>query len=206
MYISDVSDKELLKSLVKAREVDEAKMQSGELNDTCHFGLTLTDMFKDIHQSISFLKVQGVIYIKVNTKELPYHGEFMSKEATYGNFADMIKIKLDVLERLKLIRQLEEARMGVWVFSAQQKFDIDAMNNDKLCYLDDPDDIQYMSKHLEDSFVATNELKHFIENNFKTDEEIRHIRTMWAAWISIAIAFLSVFGDKILKLFQLIIK
>lgn len=202
MYIQDISDKELLKSLMKAREIDEAKMQSGELNDTCHFGLTLTDMFKDIHPSISFLVANKTIYIKVDRNELPYHGEFLSKEATYGNFADMIKIKLDVVERLRLIRQLEDSRMGIWVFSAQQKVDIDALYSDKLCYIDDPDDVQYISKHLEDSFVATKELKHFIENDFKSDDEVRYKWTMRLAWISIAVALLSAFEENLFNLFQ----
>lgn len=202
MYIRDISDKELLKSLLKAREMDEAKMQSGELNDTCHFGLTLTDMFKDIHPSISFLVADSTVYIKVDRKELPYHGEFLSKEETYGNFADMIKIKLDVIERLKLIRQLEELRMGIWVFSAQHKVDIDAMYSDKLCYIDDSSDVQYISKHLEDSFVATDELKHFIDNGFKSDDEVHYIRTMRLAWISIVIAIVSALKDNLINLFQ----
>ena len=202
MYIQDVSDKELLRSLIKAREMDEARMQSGELNDTCHFGLTLTDMFKDIHPSISFLVANSTVYIKVDRNELPYHGEFMSKEATYGNFADMIKIKLDVIERLKLIRQLEESRMGIWVFSAQQKVDIDAMYSDKLCYIDDPADVQYMSKHLEDSFVATSELMHFIDNGFKSDDEVHYKWTMRLAWVSIAVALVSAFKDNLLNLLK----
>lgn len=178
MYIRDSADKELLKKLLKRRQQDEERMLSGKLEDSCHFGLSFTELFEDINKSINFTQSNGNLFICIDNDELPYHGTFHSKEGTYGSFADKVKIKLDVIERLKLIRQVDEARMGIWVFSAQRDAAYDTLPGDKLCRLTSKDDIQYIVQHLAMTFIATDELKHLIGNHFITDEEIRFIITI----------------------------
>ena len=94
-------------------------MESGNLDDGCYFGLLFDSLFDDINETLLFQQNGNVVKVCVKNDELPHWGSVGSKESVYGNYSEIIKLKVDIIERIQLIRQLEEHRLAVWNYDGR---------------------------------------------------------------------------------------
>ena len=188
MYVNDKTDRIFLNRLWKARTTDEKRMKSGSLDDGCHFGLLFDSLFDDINESLLFQQNGNGVMVCVKNDELPYWGPVGSKESVYGNYSEKIKLKVEIIERIQLIRQLEEHRFAVWNYDGRDERNSKPDSNDWITSFAGNEDAGFILRHINETLVPTRHLKVFIDNGFMDSNDVHSRRMLCLSAITTLIA------------------
>lgn len=198
MYINDKTDKELLRRLWKSRIADEKRMKKGDLDDGCHFGILFDSLFDDINETLLFQQNAHKIDVYADPMKIKKWGPVGSKEMVYGLYSEEIKLKIDIIERIQLLRQLEEHRLAVWDYDGRDSRDYRHSSTVCISSFYGNEDAAYIQEHLNETLVPTKHLKEFIERDFMDNEEHRNRKmlcrsniTMWVAVLTLVVAIIS---------------
>jgi len=193
MYINDKTDKKLLRRLWKARIADEKRMKKGDLDDGCHFGLLFDSLFDDINETLLFQQNAQKIDVYADQKKFKQWGPVGSKEMVYGLYSEEIKLKIDIIERIQLLRQLEEHRLAVWDYDGRDSREYRHSSTVCISSFYGNEDATYIQKHLNETLVPTKHLKRFIDNKYKDGDELRNRRLVWLSFITMIVAIATLF-------------
>ena len=174
MYINDKSDRIFLKRLWKSRIVDEKRMESSSLDDGCHFGLLFDSLFDDINGTLLFCQSNGGVSVFVDYNNMKKWGPVGSKEMVYGNYSERIKLNVEIIERIQLLRQLEEHRLAVWNYDGRDSRNYKHSSTTCISSFCGSADADFMLKHINETLVPTRHLKDFIDNKFMDSDERRN--------------------------------
>ncbi len=191
MYINDKTDKDVLKRLWEARATDNSRMESGRLDDGCHFGLLFDSLFDDINDTLLFRQNGNRVEVCVKYNELPSWGPVGSAEAVYGNYSEEIKLKVEIIERIQLLKQLEEHRLAVWNYDGQDCRNNKPDSNDWIISFSGNEDADYLIKHINETLVPTRHLKAFIDNGFMDSDDVRNRRLLSFSAITTFVAIMT---------------
>lgn len=184
MYINDKTDKEFLIRLWRAKVEDDKKMESGRLDDGCHFGILFDSLFDDINETLFFQQNAQKIDVYADSKIFKQWGPVGSKEMVYGLYSEEIKLKIDIIERIQLLRQLEEHRLAVWDYDGRDSREYKHSSTVCISSFYGNEDAAYIQKHLNETLVPTKHLKRFIDNKYKDSDELRNRRLVWFSFIT----------------------
>lgn len=193
MYINDKTDKDFIKRLWEARTTDDNRMESGSLDDGCHFGLLFDSLFEDINETLLFRQNCNGVDVCVKYDELPSWGPVGSEESVYGNYSEKIKLKIEIIERIQLVRQLEEHRLAVWNNDGRDGRNHKPDSNERITSFAGNEDADIILKHINETLVPTKHLKKFIDNKFKDDDELRNRKLVWFSFITMIAAIATLF-------------
>ena len=199
MYINDKTDKDFIKRLWEARANDDSRMESGSLNDGCHFGILFDPLFDDINETLLFRQNGKGVEVCVKYDELPYWGPVGCEESVYGNYSEKIKLKIDIIERIQLLRQLEEHRLAVWNYDGRDSRNHKHSSTTCILSFAGNEDTNYMWKHIDETLVPTSHLKDFIDNRFMDSDERRNRWLLCFSAITTFVAMLTLFIAAIKK-------
>lgn len=191
MYINDKTDKDLLRRLLKSRIADEKRMKKGDIDDGCHFGLLFDSLFDDINETLFFSLNSDGIRVFIDPNSMKQLGPVGSKEMVYGLNSEKNKIKVEIVERIQLLRQLEEHRLAVWVYDGRNSRNYKSSSTALVCSFDGNEDAEYMQKHINETFVPTKHLKHFVDNGFMDKNERRNRRMLCFSAITTFVAIIT---------------
>ncbi len=191
MYINDKIDKELLRRLWKSRIADEKRMKKGDLDDGCHFGLLFDSLFDDINETLYFSLNSDGIRVFIDPNSMKQWGPIGSKEMIYGLNSEENKIKFEIVERIQLLRQLEEHRLAVWVYDGRDSRNHKSSSTDLVCSFGGNEDAEYIRKHINETFVPTKHLKDFVDNSFMDKDERRNRRMLCFSAITTGVAIIT---------------
>lgn len=193
MYINDKTDKDFIKRLWEARATDDNRMKSDSLNDGCHFGILFDSLFDDINETLLFQNNTNKIDVYVDPKTIKKWGPVGSKDMVYGLYSEEIKLKIDIIERIQLLRQLEDHRLAVWVYDGRDSRDYRHSSTAHLISFFKNDDADYMQNHINETLVPTKHLKRFIDNKNKDSDELRNRKLVWFSFITMIAAIATLF-------------
>ncbi len=193
MYINDKTDKEFLIRLWRAKVEDDKKMESGRLDDGCHFGILFDSLFDDINETLLFQQNAQKIDVYADPKIFKQWGPVGSKEMVYGLYSEEIKLKIDIIERIQLLRQLEEHRLAVWDYDGRDSREYRHSSTVCISSFYGNEDAAYIQKHLNETLVPTKHLKRFIDNKYKDSDELRNRRLVWFSFITMIAAIATLF-------------
>ena len=190
--------------LWKVRAEDDKRMVGGNFDDDgCHFGILFDSLFDDINETLLFQINTQQIDVNVDPKTIKKWGSVGSKQMVYGLNSEKNKMKVEIIERIQLLRQLEEHRLAVWSYDGRDSRNHRHSSTACISSFYGNEDADYIQKHLNETFVPTNHLKEFIKRNFMDNEERRNREllrrsniTMWAAILTLLIAIVSMFISK----------
>lgn len=193
MYINGKKDKEFLIRLWRAKVEDDKKMESGRLDDGCHFGILFDSLFDDINETLLFQQNAQKIDVYADQKKFKQWGPVGSKEMVYGLYSEEIKLKIDIIERIQLLRQLEEHRLAVWDYDGRDSREYRHSSTVCISSFYGNEDAVYIQKHLNETLVPTKHLKRFIDNKYKDSDELRNRRLVWFSFITMIAAIATLF-------------
>ena len=193
MYINGKKDKEFLIRLWRAKVEDDKKMESGRLDDGCHFGILFDSLFDDINETLLFQQNAQKIDVCADPKKFKQWGPVGSKEMVYGLYSEEIKLKIDIIERIQLLRQLEEHRLAVWDYDGRDSREYRHSSTVCISSFYGNEDAAYIQKHLNETLVPTKHLKRFIDNKYKDGDELRNRRLVWLSFITMIVAIATLF-------------
>ena len=193
MYINGKKDKEFLIRLWRAKVEDDKKMESGRLDDGCHFGILFDSLFDDINETLLFQQNAQKIDVYADQKKFKQWGPVGSKEMVYGLYSEEIKLKIDIIERIQLLRQLEEHRLAVWDYDGRDSREYRHSSTVCISSFYGNEDAAYIQKHLNETLVPTKHLKRFIDNKYKDGDELRNRRLVWLSFITMIVAIATLF-------------
>ena len=191
MYINDKTDRLFLKRLWESRAVDDKRMESGCLNDGCHFGLLFDSLFDDINETLLFRQHGNGVEVCVKYDELPSWGPVGCEESVYGNYSETIKLKVEIIERIQLIRQLEERRLVVWNYDGRDGRIHKLNSNDWIASFAGNEDADFILKHINETLVPSRHLKDFIDNKYMDSDEVRNRKIIRNSAITTLIAIMT---------------
>lgn len=191
MYINDKTDKELLRRLWKSRSTNEKRMEKGDLDDGCHFGLLFDSLFDDINETLFFSLNSDGISVFVDPNSMKKWGPVGSKEMVYGLNSEKNKMKVEIVERIQLLRQLEEHRLAVWVYDGRNSRNYKSSSTAHVCSFVGNEDAEYMRKHINETLVPTKHLNDFIDNGFMDNDERRNRKIICFSAITTIAAILT---------------
>lgn len=177
-------DKEFLKELVGKRLSTEKISVTERKNGSFEWGLHFEDIFKDIEPTILIELVDSEVNIKVDPNCIQQNGK--RTDNVYLCHNHILDLQVRVLQRIALLRQLEENRYVIWVNNGHR-----TVNNDikhKVFYLVSEEDKQYIQKRYNYMVVAMPELIELVKNKFRDMEERRYRCNQIAAWSAIAVS------------------
>lgn len=193
MYINGKTDKKFLNRLWRSRAIDDKKMKSGNLDDGCHFGILFDSLFDDINETLLFQQNAHKIDVYADPKKFKKWGSVGSKEMVYGLNSERNKLKIDIVERIQLLRQLEEHRLAVWVYDGRDSREYRHSSTVCISSFEGNEDAVYIQKHLNETLVPTKHLKRFIDNKYKDGDELRNRRLVWLSFITMIVAIATLF-------------
>lgn len=177
-------DKTFLKKLVDKRLSTEAIAVSKRNCEGFEWGLHFEDIFKDIEPTILFEPAGGEVNILIDSQSIPLNGNH--RDNVYLHHNHILELQVRVLQRIALLRQLEENRYIIWINNGYRTTNIDIKH--KVFYLANDDDKQYVQMRYNNVAVATPELIRFVKNKYRDTEERRFQRSQIAAWSAIALS------------------
>lgn len=192
------SDQSFIRNLVNKRESTQQVAPDNRKEDQYRWGMHFLDLFRDINESISFSTVEGSVNVHVGDDTIP-HGKDFNEEA-YLHYNQTMDLQVKVLQRLLLLRRLEEERLIVWVNSGKMSANFNY--EDVFFYLINEEDKKLVREKFNYEAVATNELVELVKNNFKSTEDIRFKNNMIASWTAIAVAFLSSIASIVISILK----
>lgn len=193
MYINGKTDKKFLNRLWRSRAIDDKKMKSGNLDDGCHFGILFDSLFDDINETLLFQQNAHKIDVYADPKKFKKWGAVGSKEMVYGLNSERNKLKIDIVERIQLLLQLEEHRLAVWVYDGRDSREYRHSSTVCISSFEGNEDAVYIQKHLNETLVPTKHLKRFIDNKYKDGDELRNRRLVWLSFITMIVAIATLF-------------
>ena len=193
MYINGKTDKKFLNRLWRSRAIDDKKMKSGNLDDGCHFGILFDSLFDDINETLLFQQNAHKIDVYADPKKFKEWGSVGSKEMVYSLNSERNKLKIDIVERIQLLRQLEEHRLAVWVYDGRDSREYRHSSTVCISSFEGNEDAAYIQKHLNETLVPTKHLKRFIDNKYKDGDELRNRRLVWLSFITMIVAIATLF-------------
>lgn len=203
MYINGKTDKKFLNRLWRSRAIDDKRMKSDNLDDGCHFGLIFDSLFEDINDTLLFCHNNKGVSVYVDQKKIKKWGQVGSKEMVYGLNSERNKLKIDIVERIQLLRQLEEHRLAVWVYDGRDSREYRHSSTVCISSFEGNADAVYIQKHLNETLVPTRHLEEFIKRDFMDNEEHRNRKmlrssniTMWVAILTLLFAIVSMYISK----------
>lgn len=193
MYINDNTDRLFLKRLLESKIADEERMKKGDLDDGCHFGILFDSLFDDINETLLFQQNAHKIDVYADPKIFKKWGPVGSKEMVYGLNSEENKLKIDIIERIQLLRQLEKHRLAVWVYDGRDSREYRHSSTVCISSFYGNEDAAYIQKHLNETLVPTKHLKRFIDNKYKDGDELRNRRLVWLSFITMIVAIATLF-------------
>ena len=192
------SDQSFIRTLVNKRESTQQVAPDNRKEDQYRWGMHFLDLFRDINESISFSTVEGSVNVHVGEDTIPHGKDF--NEEVYLHYNQTMDLQVKVLQRLLLLRRLEEDRLIVWVNSGKRSANFNF--EDVFFYLINEEDKKLVREKFNYEAVATNELVELVKNNFKSTEDIRFKNNMIASWTAIAVAFLSSIASIVISILK----
>ncbi len=199
MYINDNTDKIFLKRLWMSRADDDKKMEGDSLDDGCHFGLLLDSLFDDINETLLFQRNSNWVDVYVDYNEIPKGGLVGSKDMVYGSYSEKTKLKILIIERIQLLRQLEEHRMAVWSYDGRDSRNYKHSSTAQFFSFGGNGNADYLMQHINETFVPTRHLRDFIDNGFMDNDEKRNRKllrrstiTTWVAILTLIVAVITI--------------
>lgn len=95
---------------------------------------------------------------------------------------------MEIIERIQLLRQLEEHRFAVWSDDGRDIFSLKPSASDCIFSLYNNEEAEYIRKHLGDTFIPTENLKEFIAHGYMDNNEYWNIRMLIVSEITLVIA------------------
>lgn len=202
MYITDKTDELFLKRLWNSRVDDEKKMNSGKLDDSCSFGIFFDSLFEDINETLCFRRRDNVIDVLINHKEMPYWGPVPSEDWAYGDTSERNKLKIEIIERVQLLRQLEDHRLAVWSYDGRVSSESKHSSTYNIISFGGNENAKYLMQHINETFAPTNHLKNFIDNGFMDNDEKRNRKLLRQSAITTGAAILTLLISVITMIFS----
>ena len=115
------TDKEIIRKLVTQRENAKYFVAEKQTKDQNQWGIPFADLFSDINKSISFKFSVGNIFVYVDDSTIPHNTDIQSE--TYMHYNQTMELQVKVLQRLLLIRRMEEERLIVWMDTGKRDED-----------------------------------------------------------------------------------
>lgn len=193
MYINDNTDRIFLKRLLESKITDEERMKKGDLDDGCHFGLLFDSLFDDINETLFFSLNSDGIRVFIDPNSLKKCGSVGSKEMVYGRNSEKNKMKVEIIERIQLLRQLEEHRLAVWNYDGRDNRNYKHSSTAHIASFSGNKDADYIQKHINETLVPTKHIKRFIGNKYKDSDELRNRRIVWFSFITMIAAIATLF-------------
>jgi len=192
------SDYKIIRSLVEQREKTQSVTPENRKEDQYRWGLHFLDLFRDINDSISFSMSEGSVYVHVGHDTIPHGKDF--NEETYMHYNKTMDLQVIVLQRLLLLRRLEEERLIVWVNSG--KISANFNDEDRMFYLINEEDKKFVQSRFNYEAVATVDLAELVKNNFNSVEDRRFKKSMVASWTAIAVAIITSLASLIISIIK----
>lgn len=192
------SDQQIIRALVKQRESTQSVSPENRKEDQYRWGIHFLDLFRDINDSISFSLVDGSVNVHVGDDTIPHGKDF--NEETYMHYNQTMDLQVKILQRMLLLRRLEEERLIVWVNSGKRSANFNY--EDQFFYLINEEDKKLVREKFNYEAVATEELVELVKNDFKSTDDIRFKKNMVASWTAIGIAFFSSVASLIISIIK----
>ena len=166
-------------------------MRKGDLNDGCHFGLLFDSLFDDINETLFFSQNSDGIRVFIDPNSMKKWGSVGSKEMVYGLNSEKNKMKVEIIERIQLLRQLEEHRLAVWSYDGRDSRNYKHTSTAHIISFGGNEDAEYMRKHINETLVPTKHLKDFVDNGFMDKDERRNRRMLCFSAITTCVAIIT---------------
>lgn len=180
------SDQPLVKELVERRQRVQSIPPEKRNSELDGWGILFLDLFRDINDSLSFSIDNGSVNVHIGDDTIPHGKDF--NEETYMHYNQTVDLQVKVLQRLLLLRQLEENRLIVWINSGKRTANFNF--EDIFFYLINEEDRKLVQEKFNYEATATEELVELVKNGFIDDETKRHNQSIMVAWAGIIVAFL----------------
>lgn len=192
------SDQVIVRALVNKRKQTQRIPPKERKEDQYSWGICFLDLFRDINNSISFSTTEGSVFVHVGDDTIP-HGKDFNEEA-YMHYNQTMDLQVKVLQRLLLLRRLEEERLIVWINSGKQSANFNF--EDKIFYLINEEDKQFVINKFNYEAIATEELVELVNNNFNSTEDRRFRKSMIASWTAIAVAVITSIASLVISIIK----
>lgn len=180
------SDQPLVKELVERRLRVQSIPPEKRNSELDGWGVLFLDLFRDINDSLSFSIANGSVNVHIGDDTIPHGKDF--NEETYMHYNQTMDLQVKVLQRLLLLRQLEENRLIVWINSGKRTANFNF--EDVFFYLINEEDRKLVQEKFNYEAVATEELVELVKNGFIDDDTKRHNQSITVAWAGIIVALL----------------
>lgn len=180
------SDQPLVKELVERRQRVQSIPPEKRNSELDGWGILFLDLFRDINDSLSFSIDNGSVNVHIGDDTIPHGKDF--NEETYMHYNQTMDLQVKVLQRLLLLRQLEENRLIVWINSGKRTANFNF--EDVFFYLINEEDRKLVQEKFNYEAVATEELVELVKNGFIDDDTKRHNQSITVAWAGIIVALL----------------
>lgn len=180
------SDQALVKRLVEKRKRVQSVPPEKRNSELDGWGILFLDLFRDINDSLSFSVVNGTVNVHIGDDTVPHGKDF--NEDTYLHYNQTMDLQVKVLQRLLLLRQLEENRLIVWINSGKRMANYNF--EDVFFYLINEDDCNLVREKFNYEAVATKDLIDYFENGFKSTDDLRFEKTFCISKISLGVAII----------------
>lgn len=191
-------DHQIIRSLVEQREKTQDVAPENRKEDQYRWGFHFLDLFRDINDSLSFSLVDGSVYVHVGHDTIP-HGKDLNEE-TYMHYNQTMDLQVKILQRLLLLRRLEEERLIVWVNSGKRSANFN--DEERMFYLINEEDKEFVQNRFNYEAVATEDLVELVKNNFDSVEDRRFKKSMVASWTAIAVAIITSLASLIISIIK----
>ena len=191
MYINDNTDRFFLKRLLESKIADEERMKKGDLDDGCHFGLFFDSLFDDINETLFFSLNSDGIRVFIDPKSMKEWGPVGSKEMVNGLYSERNKMKVEIIERIQLLRQLEEHRLAVWNYDGRDNRNYKHSSTAHIFSFGGNENAEYIRKHINETIVPTKHLKDLINNDFLDSDEQRNRKLLRNSTITTRVAIIA---------------
>lgn len=180
------SDQPIVKELVERRQRVQSIPPEKRNSELDGWGVLFLDLFRDINDSLSFSIANGSVNVHIGDDTIPHGKDF--NEETYMHYNQTMDLQVKVLQRLLLLRQLEENRLIVWINSGKRTANFNF--EDVFFYLINEEDRKLVQEKFNYEAVATEELVELVKNGFIDDDTKRHNQSITVAWAGIIVALL----------------
>ena len=180
------SDQLLVKELVERRQRVQSIPPEKRNSELDGWGILFLDLFRDINDSLSFSIDNGSVNVHIGDDTIPHGKDF--NEEIYMHYNQTMDLQVKILQRLLLLRQLEENRLIVWINSGKRTANFNF--EDVFFYLINEEDRKLVQEKFNYEATATEELVELVKNGFIDDETKRHNQSIMVAWAGIIVAFL----------------
>lgn len=116
------------------------------------------------------------------------------------HYNQTMDLQVKILQRLLLLRRLEEERLIVWVNSGKRSANFN--DEERMFYLINEEDKEFVQNRFNYEAVATEDLVELVKNNFDSVEDRRFKKSMVASWTAIAVAIITSLASLIISIIK----